>query len=242
MKNICAKVIDSYQGKIHLALSNVASDPVIAQQLRVQNIPSLRVIKDGKIVEQFDGPQGERPLRQIFDKLTLSSGEALQQDLQDYVEAGDWDKAIRVVQEAINEEPSNPQFKVEAADILALKGDLNGARTLLASIPDDVADRIRPQTRIEFVEEAQTLQPIAEVKRQLEENPTNLDLHHQIAILYACDREYEHALECALEILRKDRTHRDDIGRKTMVRILNLIGKSNPLSQKYRRQMFAYMH
>jgi putative thioredoxin len=54
--------------------------------------------------------------------------------------------------------------------------------------------------------------------------------------------ELEPALELLLELLRVDRTFRDDIGRLTMVRIFKLLGKGSELASRYRRRMFNYLH
>lgn len=242
MKSLCERIVESYQGKLLLALSDVAAEPIVAQQLRVQNIPSVRVIQDGKLLEQLDGPQGERPLRQLFDQLTMSSNEALQQNLEEVIAREDWSTAMRILQEAINTEPNNPLFKVEAADVMVLQGDLDGARKMLDTIAEDVAEKQRPQTRLEFVEEARGMGNLSEVTSQVEANSEDLDLRYSLAVLQVKDRDYEGALRNSLAILQSDRTFRDDLGRKTMVRILNLLGKSDPLTQQYRRRMFAYMH
>lgn len=242
MKSLCERIVESYQGKLLLALSDVAAEPIVAQQLRVQNIPSVRVIQEGKLIEQLDGPQGERPLRQLFDQLTMSSSEALQQNLEEVIARGDWSTAMRILQEAINTEPNNPLFKVEAADVMVLQGDLDGARKMLENIAEDVAEKQRPQTRLEFVEEAYGMGDLAEVSRQVEANSEDLDLRYSLAVLQVKDRNYEGALRNSLAILQADRTFRDDLGRKTMVRILNLLGNSDPLTQQYRRRMFAFMH
>ena len=45
-----------------------------------------------------------------------------------------------------------------------------------------------------------------------------------------------------MSILQSDREFRDDIGRTTMLRIFNLLGKGSALATRYRRQMFNYMH
>ena len=125
---------------------------------------------------------------------------------------------------------------------MVLQGDLDGARKMLDTIAEDVVEKQRPQTRLEFVEEARGMGALSEVTRQVEANSEDLDLRYSLAVLQVEDRDYESALRNSLAILQADRTFRDDLGRKTMVRILNLLGKSDPLTQQYRRRMFAYMH
>jgi len=242
MKMLCERVVETYQGKLVLATSDVAAEPVIAQQLGVQNLPSIRVIKDGKLVEQLDGPQGEKVVRALFDKLTLSSSEALQQELQAVIDRGDWGQATAILQEAINAEPNNPLFKVEAADVMVLQGNLEAAQTMLTNIGEDVVEKARPLTRLEFAQEASELGSLQDAENLVAVNANDLDARYALTVFQVLNRNYESALENALFILQKDRTFREDLGRKTMVRILNLLGKSNALSQQYRRRMFAYMH
>ena len=48
-------------------------------------------------------------------------------------------------------------------------------------------------------------------------------------------------LNC-LDILRENREFRDDIGRLTMIRIFDVLGKGNELASKYRRKLFNALH
>ena len=86
-KAVLETLVAQYQGKFALGLSDVAKDQALAQQLRVQGIPSIRVIADGQIVEQMEGPQGEATLRALVDKLTMSSSDVLQDQLAVHIES-----------------------------------------------------------------------------------------------------------------------------------------------------------
>jgi putative thioredoxin len=45
-----------------------------------------------------------------------------------------------------------------------------------------------------------------------------------------------------LDILRQDREFREDIGRLTMIRIFDLLGKGDELATRYRRKLFNTLH
>ena len=233
-----------YQGKFALGLSDVAQDQALAQQLRVQGIPSIRVIVDGQLADQMEGPQGEAALRALIDKLTMSSGDrAARASSKAYTDSRRLGRgALGVLQQAINEEPNNPSFKVEWADILALKGDVDGARTVVATIAEDVEGRDRPVTRIELAEEAAGMGTLAEAEADLAANPDDLDTQYRVAVLMASAGRFEEALAAAMSILQVDRSFRDDIGRTTMIRIMNLLGKDSEVAKSYRRRMFNFMH
>jgi len=241
-KNALETLVAQYQGKFALGLSDVAKDQALAQQLRVQGIPSIRVVADGQIVEQMEGPQGEAALRALVDKLTMSSSDVLQDQLAVHIESQDWDSALAILQQAINDEPGNVGYKVEWADVLIRKGDLDGARTVVATIPEEAPERERPLTRLEIGEEAAGMGILKEVQVELETEPSNLDLQYRAAILCAAGGGYEEALEHAMFILQTDREFQDDIGRATMVRIMSLLGKDSDIAKGYRRRMFNFMH
>jgi len=241
-KSVLETLVAQYQGKFVLGLSDVAKDQALAQQLRVQGIPSIRVVADGQIVEQMEGPQGEVALRELVDKLTLSSSDLLQDQLAVHVETQDWDSALAILQQAIKEEPGNAGYKVEWADVLVRKGDLDGARTVIATVPEGTPERERPVTRLEIAEEAAGMGSLEDVQAELETNQADLGVRYRASILCAAGGCYGEAVEHAMFILQTDREFEDDIGRATMVRIMSLLGKDSDTAKQYRRRMFNFMH
>ena len=241
-KRVLETLVVQYQGKFALGLSDVAKDQALAQQLRVQGIPSIRVVADGQITEQMEGPQGEAALRELVDKLTMSGSDLLRDQLAVHIASGDWDNALAILQQAINEEPNNAGYKVEWADLLVRKGDLDGARTVVATIPEETPERERPVTRLEIAEEAAGMGNLEDVQVELDADPSDLDLRYRASILCAAGGQYEEALEHAMFILQTDREFQDDIGRATMVRIMSLLGKDADIAKQYRRRMFNFMH
>ena len=229
-----------YQGKFALALCDVSQTPELAQQLRVQGLPSIRVVANGQIAHQLDGPQGESVLRQMIDELTMSGSERLKEGLERLIAFRDWDGALSLIRQALTEEPNNPGFRVELADLLARKGELAEARTALGSIAEDTPERDRPAARLEIAEAAAAIDGGVHSRRQ--PDATELDALYETAISEAADENYEAALEHCMTILQTDRKFREDIGRKTMITIMTAMGKGSELAQRYRRRMFAFMH
>jgi putative thioredoxin len=242
MRRTMEMLAAQYQGKFALALVDVARDPTLAQHLQVQALPSIRVIADGQLADQLDGPQGEPVLRRMLDRLTMSSGDLLRAELGDLLARKDYRTALAILQQAVTEEPNNPAFRVELADVLIQSGDLEQGREVLATIGDDTAERERPQMRLALMETAAALPPLSELGRKLAADESNLELRHQCALQEAVAGNYEQALEHALFILQHDRSFKDDVGRQTMVTIFGLLGKGSELAKRYRRRMFNIMH
>ena len=241
-KQVLEALVGEYQGKVGLALSDVAEDQTLAQHLRVQGLPAIRIVHLGKIVDQIDGPVEAEQLRSLLDTLTQSPADMIKAQLDQVIAMGDWDTAMQLLQQAINEEPNNQAFRVELADVLVRKGELDDARTVLAQIPEDTPERERPQNRLEFAEEAAGFGELGTVQAQVADDPENLELKYQLSVLLLCAGEYQAGLDAAMDILRSDREFRDDIGRLTMIRAFAVMGKGNELATQYRRKMFNFMH
>ena len=241
-KAVLERLAAQYQGKVALALSDIAKDQALAQQLRVQAIPSIRVIRDGQLAEQLDGPQGEAVLRRLIDAMTQSPAEALKSQLAEYLAAEDFKGALAILRQAIEAEPGNAAFKVEWADVLLLQGDVKGARTVLATVPEDAPERERPATRLDLLEEAAGAGKLKAALAATAADGGDLDAHYKAAILLAAERRYADALEHAMAILRQDRTYRDELGRLTMIRIMALMAKGSDVAKQYRRRMFNFLH
>ena len=235
-------LVASYGGKASLALCDVAQDQSLAQHLQVRALPALRVVHEGKIVEQLDGPADETQLRALLDALTQSPSDMIKAQLEQIIASGDFSTAVDLLQQAVAQEPGNQAFRVELADVLVRKGDLDDARTVLASIPEDTAERDRPQNRLEFVEEVAAFGTLSEALAQSEQSPDDLEMKYQACVQLIVAERYEEGLELALDILRSDRDFRDDIGRLTMIRAFAVMGKGHELAGKYRRKMFNFMH
>ena len=241
-KALLETLLDQYAGKFALALSDVAIDQNLAQRLQVPGLPCIRVVHKGQIVDQLDGPAEEQQLRAILDQHTQSLDDAIAGDLQQVLERGDFETATRLLQAAIEEEPNNQSLRVDLADVLVRKGDLEDARTFLASIKDDTAERQRPQTRLEFLEEAAGMPALEELLSIVASDDADLEAKYQLAVRHVAAEEYEQALLVSLDILRADREFREDLGRTTMIRVFEVLGKGNELAGKYRRKMFNLMH
>jgi putative thioredoxin len=242
VKALAEQVLASYEGKAVLALSDVSQDQTLAPRLQVQGLPSIRIIHKGAIAEQIDGPVDEAQLRTVMDALTQSSIEAMQGNLEAMLASGDFAAAAATLQQSIQEEPNNQALRIELADVLVRKGDLDDARTVLASVPEDTEGRARPQNRLEFIEEAAAMDSLESLQAAVTADPQDLESRYALAVVQMVAGETEVSLQMCLEILRDDREFRDDIGRLTMIRIFDVLGKGNEMATKYRRKLFNAMH
>lgn len=65
---ILEKLAEEYKGKFILAKLNTDGSPVISQIYGVMSIPSVKMFKNGKVVNEFVGAVPEPMVRQWLDK------------------------------------------------------------------------------------------------------------------------------------------------------------------------------
>ncbi len=134
---ILEKVIDETDGKVVLAKVNTDDNPQVSAAFRVQGIPAVYALKDGKVVDGFIGAQGETMVREFVGRLSPSEEE---EKLAQLVEAGD-ELSLRT---ALEMQPDHHDAIVKLAELLAAQGDeapSAEATALLERIPETAETR-----------------------------------------------------------------------------------------------------
>jgi putative thioredoxin len=129
---IIEKVVDDTDGKVVLAKVNVDDNPQVSQAFRVQGIPAVYAVKDGKVADGFVGAQPEAAVREFVSRLLPSEAD---QEIDALLAAGD-EASLRQVLERRSD---HHDAIVALAELLAGRrddGDLDEALALLGRIPE----------------------------------------------------------------------------------------------------------
>lgn len=239
---VLRRLAEAYAGKFILARVDVQQNTQIAQQLGVRAIPTIKIVFQGQMTQDIEGPQDEEALRNILDQLTQSPMERIRAQLDQYLEIGDRQNAIAMLQHLISEEPSNHGLKAELADLLIMENQVDEARQLIAGLPDDTEGLGKPKNRIAFLEDAAALPAIDELQAKLANSPDDLQVMLDLATRLVADDQIEPALDLLLEAMKRDKSWNDEVARKTMIKVFDLLGKGNELATAYRRKMFTFLY
>jgi putative thioredoxin len=126
---IIEQVVAETDGKVVLAKVDVDSNPQTAQAFRVQSIPAVYAVADGKVVDGFVGAQGEDAVREFVSRL-LPTEE--QTEVDRLREIGD-EASLRT---ALELEPDDEGVIVDLAELLVADERNEEALELLARIPE----------------------------------------------------------------------------------------------------------
>lgn len=237
-----AKLANDYAGKMALARVNIRDNPQLVQQLGVRTLPTLKVIFQGQMAQNLEGPLDDTQLREMLDQLTMSPVEMVRNHLDALLAEGNRGAAIQMLQQAIAEEPKNFALHAELADLMVMEDRIDDARQILAAVPPDTEGVEKPTNRIEFMELAAELPPVARLEQEVVDQPDDLNLRYQLAVRLVADDQIEAALEELLAMLKKDKTFDEELPRRTMIKVFELLGKGNETATSYRRKMFTFLH
>jgi putative thioredoxin len=246
LKPVLEKLAAEYAGKFILAKVNADENQELSAQFGVRGIPSVKAVVNGRIADEFSGALPEGAVRDWLDKLIPSPAEELRQQAQTRRGAGDDSGALQLLAQASGLDPNNERVRVDAAEIMLAQGELEEARRLLASIRND-----------EVVKDPRTMQLLAQVRlaemsaggenegtlaAAVEADPDNLDARLKLANLMIASGRHEEGMDQLLLIVRRDRAFQDDIGRRTLLDVFDLLGGQGELVSRYRRLLASALN
>jgi putative thioredoxin len=139
-------VVGATEGKVELAKVNVDENPQISQAFRVQGIPAVYALKDGRVVDGFVGAQPKPAVEKLVEALLPSAEEA---EVDRLVQAGD-EASLRA---ALDRDPDHAGAVVALAELLVGDGRGDEALALLARIPESAETRrVAAQARLGAVD------------------------------------------------------------------------------------------
>lgn len=246
LKPVLEKLSAEYAGKFKLAKVNSDENPEIATRYAVRGIPSVKAMVDGEIVNEFTGALPESAVRDWLDKIIPSPAEELRREAQQKAVAGDIEGALEILAEASALDPDDEWVRVDAAELLFAKGDADDAQRLLDTLKDhDIlrdARVLRLMAHVRLMEMQAEGGSEAELAAAVAANENDLEARFKLAnMLVASDRTAE-GMDQLLEIVRRDRSFRDDIGRKTLLDVFNLLGGQGELVAEYRRKLAGLLN
>ena len=243
---ILEKLANEYAGKFLLAKVNSDENQELAVRYGVRGIPSVKAMVKGQIVNEFTGAQPESMVRDWLDKIIPSPAQELQQAAQELAAAGDLDGAMQKLSEASALDPNDEWIRVDAAEIMLLKGEMHEAQRLLDSLKDvDVLKdarvlQLKAQTRL--AEMSATGESEAELAAAVAANGNDLEARLKLANVLIASNRVTEGMDQLLEIVQRDRKFQDDIGRKTMLDVFNLLGGQGELVSTYRRKLASALN
>ena len=79
------------------------------------------------------------------------------------------------------------------------------------------------------------------LRQKIATDPKNIAVRFELAQALAGMEKYDEALKEFLEVVKADRTFKDDGARKAMLQIFEVLDSDDPLTDKYRSELAAVL-
>jgi putative thioredoxin len=234
---LLARLAADYAGKFFLAKINTDVEQSLAAQYGIRSLPTVKLFKDGQIVDEFMGVQPERTIRALLDRHIPRPSDAVIDRAVAALRAGHPDEAAQLLGQVLLVEPGNDRARLELAGALIAQGKFEDAALSLDGL--SAQGKVDPRAtalrgRLEFARVAAAAPPVEELEKTISADPNDCPARYQLAAGRVLVGDYERALPELLEIVRRDRKFGDDAGRKAMLAVFGLLGNSGELVKKYR--------
>jgi putative thioredoxin len=242
---VLLKLVEEYQGKFQLAKVNTDMERNLAAQNGIRSLPTLRLYRDGKVVEEVLGAQPESVLRTLLDNYIARASDALLQQALALHAQGECGQALKLLEQASSEDPENLKLPLQIAGLLIEDGQLGRAEGVLATLPVALLEKPEVDALRAMLNFARATAgaPSAEaLESALEADPKQSEARYQLAARQALASDYDKALDNFMALLRHDRNFGDGAVQKALVAIFALLGDSDARVARYRRQMFNLLH
>ncbi|MDQ0141687.1 thioredoxin [Cupriavidus necator] len=227
-------------GQWKLVKVNVDENQELAAHFGVRSIPHVVAIADGQAVDQFVGVLPESGLREFLGRLAPGQARSPLAEALALAAAGNREGAETLFADAIAADPEADAARLAYIGFLLDGNAIERATAEFAALSPRAAQEdgySALRTRIEAIENAAGLPDEATLANRIGANPRDLAARRDLARLMIARQQYEPALEQLLEIVRADRGFEDDIGRKTMLSVFEMLADRPEVVSRWRRQL-----
>lgn len=242
-----ALVAESYQGELLLAKVNCDVEQDIVMRFGIRSLPTVVLFKDGQPVDGFAGAQPESQIRALLEphvKAPALPDEDPLEVAQALFAEGRIGDAEATLKALLAENNENAAALILYARCLAERGELEEAQAILDAVKSDEHKQALAGARAQltFLRQAADLPDSAELKSRLAADAGDDEAAYQLAVQQLARQQYEAALDGLLKLFLRNRGYQDDLPRKTLVQVFDLLGNDHPLVTAYRRKLYQALY
>ena len=243
---VLEKVVAAAHGKVKMVRVNIDDNQQIAQQLRVQSVPTVYAFVDGQPVDGFSGAQPESALTQFVEKLSSMGGAGadiagMLEAANTAVETQDFAGAMQIYQQVMEADPESADALAGLVRCLTGMRDHLAAREIIDQLNDEFREKPSMQAAIAALELAERAAESAGdldlAQAAVAVNPEDLQARQDLAMALFATGDNAAAMAQLLESIRVDRSWNDETARLQLLEFFKTLGAANPDVMAARRQL-----
>ena len=240
------KVVAAAKGKVKMVRINIDENQQIAQQMRVQSVPTVYGFFNGQPVDGFAGAQPESTLKQFIDKLVAAGGSgpdiaAMVEAANSLLETQDYDNAMAQYHEIMAADPESPDGLAGMIRCMVGMKDIDGAREIVDQLDGEFRDKPVMVIAIDSLELAEKAAGaaggLAQARAAVDADPNDLAARQELALALFATGEQAESMEQLLESIRIDRAWNDAAARMQLLEFFKTLGPANRDVMAARRKL-----
>tara|TARA_B100001093_G_scaffold282831_1_gene270257 strand:- start:353 stop:1255 length:903 start_codon:yes stop_codon:yes gene_type:complete len=240
------KVVAAAKGKVKMVRINIDENQQIAQQMRVQSVPTVYGFFNGQPVDGFAGAQPESKLKQFIEKLLAAGG--IGPDIAVMVEAAnsrletqDYENAMAQYHEIMAADPESPDGLAGMIRCMVGMRDIDDAREIVDQLDDKFRDEPAMVIAIDSLELAEKAAVAAgglmQARAAVDADTNDLAARQELALALFATGEQAESMEQLLESIRIDRAWNDEAARIQLLEFFKTLGPANRYVMAARRKL-----
>ena len=243
---VLEKVVAAANGKVKMVRINIDDNQQIAQQLRVQSVPTVYAFVDGQPVDGFAGAQPESAVTQFIEKVSSLGGAGA--DIASMLDAGnaavetqDFASAMQIFQQVMEADPDSAEALAGLVRCLTGMKDHQAAREIVDQLTDEFREKPAMRAAIDALEladrAAESAGDLDVALAAVATNPNDLQARQDLAMALFATGDNAGAMAQLLESIRIDRSWNEDAARMQLLEFFKTLGAANPDVMTARRQL-----
>ena len=245
--------VEAAGGAVKLVKVNIDENPEIAQQLRIQSIPTVYAFKNGQPVDGFMGAIPDSQVKAFVAALAGGAGghdhhhggpEHTAEVLAVAAEAlasGDIAMAAQAYGHVLQDEPGHPEAVAGLARAYLAGGDMERARNTLKMVKpggeeDEAIRAVEAELKLKSAP-APDLGVTAGLRAKLDADPKDHQARYDLAMALDAAGDRDGAVAELLELVRRDRKWNEEAARKQLVILFEAMGPTDPRTIEARRKL-----
>ncbi len=242
---VLERVAEAFAGRARVVKVDTDAEQRLAAEHGIRSLPTVRVFRHGKAVDEIIGVQPESAIRAMVERYLDKPSDKDRAEAARLLADGRPEEAVLLLEKILREEPENEPARVQLVEALIAAGQLGEAATQLESLPVNLLDSPELkmlEARLNLARTLTDAPDLETLRKRVEDNPSDLESRNQLAAReFGAGRE-EAALGQWLEILRRDRNFAEGAARQSLLQAFELMRDREDVVHAYRRQMMALLH
>ena len=242
---LLTKLAVEYNGAFILAKVNSDEQQELAAANGIRSLPSVKLYKDGQVIDEFMGAKAESEIRQFLDQHIVNETDLQITEALALADTGDFEQAITLLKTLNKQDPGNTRIYTAIARVYLQSGDLENCSAVIKALPANLQiekDVQKLNTELELAMATADTPAVDELIKQIEREPDNQELQFQLSNLYIVNQNYEQAMQVLMDILIRDINFKEGAAKQTMLKTFEILGPQDPLTRKYRSRLASLLY